>query len=486
MKNRKRVLPVVVAVVMMLGALSLMMTQVVNAATIVQDYKIDKIVYGGRVRYEPNNVAITSPDSNIRSGSVVNLTFTVIDDKISDSGSIDPAKMQAYGFALSGGNYYATTNTTVTAGGFSSEPVLGQSPKVFLKYTITVQNAVYDGNGKELGVEGKLVYNGNSHNVKLSKTIVESVIYVAPSSRESSSQDDEEDDETNTDPATPYIIISAYNAGSGALVAGQEFPLSITFYNTSSTLRVENMIVSIKMPESLSLVDSSNTFYVTSLDAKTSQSKTFNVFIKPNARPEGYAIDVEFKYQYIANKVRKDGSTNESINLRVEQVDRFTVNPLDLPPEIAAEEEYPLSVGYINKGRSDVYNMTVAIAGTNLKQEGQQQNLGNLEPGKSGTADFFIQCQQPGPVTGTITFTYEDLNMNVKTVTVDFSLQAVEAAQEEQNPWNSGPPEVPVAEGANKGWMIWAGIGAAMLAVAGFFVIKRIKARKEQEDDEDI
>ena len=131
--------------------------------------------------------------------------------------------------------------------------------------------------------------------------------------------------------ATPYVIVNNYNYG-GTITAGDTFPLSITLFNTSKSLDVQNMMVTITMPEAFMLTSSSNTFYIEDLESEGMVTKTMNVTAKANAAPQSHNIEVSMKYQYVDDHLnsRRDNTTQETISIPVVQVDRFQVTGVDV------------------------------------------------------------------------------------------------------------------------------------------------------------
>ena len=67
-------------------------------------------------------------------------------------------------------------------------------------------------------------------------------------------------DDTTASPL-PNIIVSRFNYGGGSVAAGSKFNLSFKFRNTSSTVNVENMVITVTGGEGLTINGSSNTFF---------------------------------------------------------------------------------------------------------------------------------------------------------------------------------------------------------------------------------
>lgn len=306
--------------------------------------------------------------------------------------------------------------------------------------------------------------------------------------------DDGKPDYSDMQMATPYVIVSNYSYG-GTVTAGQTFPLSITLYNTSRNIDVTNMMVTITMPEALMLTSSSNTFYIDHLDTESSVSQTVQVTAKVNAAPQSHNIDISMKYQYIDDHLvsRRDNSTQETISIPVVQIDRFQVTGVDAPAEAYLGEENYLTVNFVNKGRSDVYNLSAEISG-DIQNPGQQQNLGNLTSGSTGSAEFTILPNGEGVCNGEIKIIYEDTNMEEKTATILWSTTVVDPSAGMEFPGGMGDfdpgmmddPSL-MDEGEKKpSWPFIAGGVAVAALVVGLLVRRHILKKRSEEEDANL
>ena len=98
-------------------------------------------------------------------------------------------------------------------------------------------------------------------------------------------------------------------------------------------------------------------------------------------------------------------------------MDRFSVNPIEVSPYIYVGEEMSLSVNFVNKGRTVVYNVSAELQCDGVSNNGQKSFVGNVESGsENSTPTFFITPQEPGTLQGKVVITYEDANMNIKEV----------------------------------------------------------------------
>lgn len=301
-------------------------------------------------------------------------------------------------------------------------------------------------------------------------------------------ENDKKPDEETT-AAQPYVIISSYSYGKGDLVAGETRNVTMTFRNTSKTMAVENMMVTMTLPDAMMLTSSSNSFYIESLAAEGTITKTVNVTVKPTAAAQSHSMTVDFTYDYLDNGVRRNAKTTETISMPVLQVDRFTVTGIDLPQQIFIGEENNLSVNFVNKSRTDIYNLSAKLNCEGLSNNGEEQYLGNLASGTTSSADFYITGNEKGELVGEVIITYEDTNMNQRTVSVPFTTQVTSY----EDVWGPSNPSVDpgmdpgtdpgMEEPAGFPWF-WV-IGGVAVVAAGVFVYLKLRKNKKESVDED-
>lgn len=305
-------------------------------------------------------------------------------------------------------------------------------------------------------------------------------------------ENDKKPDEETT-AAQPYVIISSYSYGKGDLVAGETRNITMTFRNTSKTMAVENMMVTMTLPDAMMLTSSSNSFYIESLAAEGNITKTVNVTVKPTAAAQSHSMTVDFTYDYLDNGVRRNAKTTESISMPVLQVDRFTVTGIDLPQEIFMGEESNLSVNFVNKSRTEIYNLSAKLNCEGISNNGEEQYLGNLASGTTSSADFYITGNEKGELVGEVIITYEDTNMNQRTVSVPFTTKVV-SYEDVWGPQGPVGPQNPDDPGMDPGMEQPAGfpwfwvIGGVVVVAAGVFVYLKLRKNKKEsvEEDEDI
>ena len=290
----------------------------------------------------------------------------------------------------------------------------------------------------------------------------------------------EEPDANTVDSPVPNIIITRFDYGGASVAAGSGFNLSFKFKNTNSKIKVENLVTTVEGGEGLTLNGSANTFYFEKVGAGSEKTVSVPMKVARTVTGSTAPVSVSFKYEYVDNGKRTPVTSEQKITVPVYQPDRFEISKPTLPVMVYAGEETSLSLNYVNKSKSDISNVEAEITG-NIESVTPFQNIGNLEPGKSGTIVFAVTALEPGEAEFTIKVTYEDGNGDTKTR--EFPVVLSVEAMDYSDPGMDEPmPEPEEESGIN--WPLVIGIIIAIAAIA-FIIIKKKKkaaaARKEAE-----
>lgn len=426
-------------------------------------------------RYPGKLNGTQSPSTEIAKGYYVDLTLYVNDADYATFIGQDTSKNDNFSVTTPGDSSFLAGNTTPSANA-EIAPWEGKG------YTVKLTGVYYVG-GSDNTLK-LIVTQGNYNAILTCKIDNATIIPTKP---------DDEKPDTETTAAQPYVIISSYSYGKGDLVAGETRNVTMTFRNTSKTMAVENMMVTMTLPDAMMLTSSSNSFYIESLAAEGTITKTVNVTVKPTAAAQSHSMTVDFTYDYLDNGVRRNAKTTESISMPVLQVDRFTVTGIDLPQEIFMGEESNLSVNFVNKSRTEIYNLSAKLNCEGLSNNGEEQYLGNLASGTTSSADFYIKGNEKGELVGEVIITYEDTNMNQRTVSVPFTTK-VTSYEDVWGPQGPVGPQNPDDPGMDPGMEEPAGfpwfwvIGGVAVVAAGVFVYLKLRKNKKEsvEEDEDI
>ncbi|QNK42067.1 COG1361 S-layer family protein [Caproicibacter fermentans] len=314
------------------------------------------------------------------------------------------------------------------------------------------------------------------------------------------------DDTGEVGDSKPQLIIESYDFGGKAVTGGQEFNLVMNVRNTGS-VPIDNCKMTVGSDTGDSDSDkstavgsvftpsqSSNTFFIPSLGSNASVKKEIALLPKADAAPNSYGVIVNFSYDAVVDGKRQTLTSEETITIPLAQPIRFEVGDPVLSNPFYMGEAGQISIDYVNKGKSKVYNVSVELKG-NFDTEESSQYIGNLDSGASDSFQANLTPQKEGSLSGTATFSYEDASGKVLTVAKDFSCD-VQAAEAPTMGGADGlnPDGTPGAnpEKTGPGWKLWAGIAASAAVVAAgiVFFLKKRKAKKmrlleEAEDYDD-
>ena len=123
-------------------------------------------------------------------------------------------------------------------------------------------------------------------------------------------------------------------------------------------------------------------------------------------------------------KITAASSGNETLAISVTQPVRMELESMDFPTVVYASDTEELSVKALNLSRTKVYNARIRLSGTGLFPT-EEVFLGNLEAGTEGEGVMKVyvgtrtmeeigndpgnsDAEKYGPVSGTLTLTYED------------------------------------------------------------------------------
>ena len=310
-----------------------------------------------------------------------------------------------------------------------------------------------------------------------------------------------EEDTGSVGDSKPQIIIESYDYGGTAVTGGKEFTLAMNVRNTGA-VQIENVKMTVSSESGASDSDkavtggaftpakSSNTFFIPSLKAGGTVREQIDLLPLADAAPQSYGVSVAFKYEAVVDGKRQSLDAQETIAIPLTQPDRFEVNDAVLQDPLFLGEPGQLTVNYVNKGKSKVFNLSVKLEGNFTTGDGNTY-IGNLD---SGTGDSFQATLNPsaeGTLQGKATFSYEDAGGTTKTVVKEFTGEVVSA----QDMGADLPSKDLPVEGkpSSPPWRIWVISGSALLAagVLAFLIVflKKRKAKKlrllEETDDYD-
>lgn len=290
---------------------------------------------------------------------------------------------------------------------------------------------------------------------------------------------DTKDEETIASP-TPIVILSKYNYGGSSVAAGSSTNLSFSFTNTSKTIKIENVMVTVTGGQDLMLNGSTNTFYFESVAA--SGSKTVTVPMKAAQLISASAQDVKIDvtYEYVDQNARKSGNATLSLSVPLYQPDRFEMSEPTSSYTGYVGEETSLTIDYVNKGKSAINNVEATISG-DIDSPTPYQRVGTIDGGKNGTIAFAVTPQLEGENQVKIVITYEDSNGNTKERVFEATVEAM--AYEPADPGMDDPGMIDPEPTSTFPWK-YVIIALVVIAIIALIVLRARKKKAKQKAEQ--
>ena len=291
----------------------------------------------------------------------------------------------------------------------------------------------------------------------------------------------------------PKLIISKYTFSKKPVIAGETFQMELTFFNTNANKKVKNIKIFLTSDEAstpegqgqssrggsvFTPVDSSNTFYIDEIGAKSTVSKTISLSAEATAAAKNYTMVANFEYE--------DGEGNEFtakelIGIPVVQKSRLTTSEITLPEMAFTGQPVPVGIDFYNTGKVTLYNLFVNVEG-DFSSEGQNQYfVGNFTSGSQDHYESNIIPNKTGENKGKIVFTYEDAAGNPQKVEKEITINA----QEMMNmPQEGDDMTEPMPEQSSKPIYKQPVFYIVLAVVGGLVIYVLIRRKNKQKEDE--
>lgn len=291
----------------------------------------------------------------------------------------------------------------------------------------------------------------------------------------------------------PGLIVKEFSFGGASVPAGSPFTLNLTVFATSGDQNLSDVTISLALPENVTMANGNSSVYVGSMSPESSKQISFEIL--PSANLTGGVASLQLSMSGVG---ASDGTKSEgtaTVTVPVVQPERFEITKVQGAETLMAGEEGLLEVTFVNKGKEPISNLSAEINGEKLRNPGQSQYLGNVQPGIENTVEFTIASDTEGTITGMVTLTYENSAGQTKTITKEYSCTVQPAMDMGGDMGGMEMPIEPMPE-PQSGVPVWVWIVAvvgvlAVGGVAAVIILKKQKAKKlaqleAEDDDEDI
>lgn len=295
-----------------------------------------------------------------------------------------------------------------------------------------------------------------------------------------------------TNGSVPRVIVTGFSTEPGEVRAGSDFKLVVHLKNTSSHTGVSNMLFDFQAPSSGTEAaaeapaflpsSGSSSIYLESIPAGGTRDIAIDLNARADLVQKPYSISMSMKYE--------DGSATQyeaqsSLAIPVKQEARFEFSKIQIAPDtVSVGEEANISCSLYNLGRVKMYNVKARFEGKMI--ESQEQFIGNLDAGATGTIDSIVTAKKEtkGGEDCKLILTYEDDAGNVSTAEQKFTMTVLE----ETVPADMGmlTEEMPEEGGAPVGMIAVVLIIAAAGIAGAAILIKRRKTKLREAEEEEL
>lgn len=298
-------------------------------------------------------------------------------------------------------------------------------------------------------------------------------------------------DEDPNDPSkarAPSLIVRQSSYGNETITAGNPFTLSLTIYAASGTESLSDVVASVTLPEGVTMTGGSLSTYIGSMSPQSTRDVSFSLQAASGFTGGVANITVNLVGAGATSGNSVTGST--VISVPISQPDRFELGQLQISDTIYVGNSTSVTLNFVNKGKNPVSNLEASISGENLGADMTQQYIGNVNAGTENSVDFDLMPMEAGPMSGTITLTYEAEDGSLKTVTKDFSATVMDMPTYDDMGMMDPGMEM---DQPSAGFPVW-GIVLIVVAVIAVVVIVVVVVRKKkaaalaslEDDDEDL
>lgn len=293
-----------------------------------------------------------------------------------------------------------------------------------------------------------------------------------------------QNESSNSTAGKPKVIIESYATTPKSIVAGDQIKFVFNFKNTSKEKNVSNMKITISSKEGeFMIANGSNTFYVETLPAGETMTKSIDLNVKQDLSSKSYPLDISFDYE---DSSANAYTANEVINIPVVEYSNLVINSVYVSEAMLASQT-SISFDYVNMGKAKVSNLTASVSGDYVSSQ-EINYIGNLEAGNSDYYDFQVTPSKEGENVGTLILTFEDSSGKKINVTKQFTGYAMADFTSTDDPgmMDTGfdvMPEEPAQEPLNIWYVIGIGFGSFLVS---FIITKMITTkiiRKKLEDE---
>ena len=279
--------------------------------------------------------------------------------------------------------------------------------------------------------------------------------------------------------STPRLMVAGYDLGKDTIYANESFTLTLHMENTAKST-ISNIKLSLGSEESQFVPeDGVGSKFIESMGAGEKLDITFQIKPLSGLEEKSYPLVIKSEYE---NGKAEAFSAEDTLYVPVYLRQRLSITDVYLTQDsYEVGDMVEVSATVNNLGEGNLYNVTVYLSGDNVEENSSY--VGNVEPGKSGTADILAKATvvTDGAYTkNQMLITYEDKDGNVQEESVKIDLHVNEPVYDNLEKVKTSKDSSDIVKKIGSGV-----ISVVLIAGIGYVVFRRRK-RKQQILDEFI
>ena len=265
---------------------------------------------------------------------------------------------------------------------------------------------------------------------------------------------------------TPRLIVTGSEVSKERVNAGDEFDLTVHFYNESEDTHLYNIKLAFTSNDNeLYPVEGTNVCYVDSVEDEEGFDVTIKMAARSDLDPKPYTLNVSYEFEDKEKIYYQDSS---EIVVPVYQTPSLSVSDMKLTKnEIECDTKTSFSMKLNNTGKTGIYNVAVSVEGDMINNT--DTVVGNLEKGNNTNVDLSLKGSEAGSGDITVNVTYEDADGKSYGITKTMPLTVDEPA----------PVELAAEQTSSFNIMYVVAIVAA--AVVIFVIVSIVRKIKEKK-----
>ncbi len=289
----------------------------------------------------------------------------------------------------------------------------------------------------------------------------------------------------------PQVIISKYSLSEEKILAGNVVTLSLFIENTHArpvqNIKVALGVIQVEGESGTSTggtvfspVNSSNSFFIGQIPARTIFEKNIALYVDPNAAAKTYIVPITIEYE---DQQANSYAASEMVTIPVTQECKLQILSLEIPPMAFTGQPVFIGAEFVNVGKVTLNNFIVMLEGDFHKEQASYY-VGNLQIGESDFYQGTIYPENEGKLNGKLIFSYIDNNNKEVQLEEAFELDVQVMAPPEDFPgeeYPGGPGKQGGFAGRIKRGLLWFGLLLIAGVGTGIYLWRRKNKKKNEE-----